>query len=70
LIKIFEGCFTGATLYENQFYVAPVVHRQLVKEKASNKYNNRIEQKLSLESRRPTGDTFMVDKTDDVFKIV
>lgn len=69
LIKIFDGCFGGMVLYENPKYIPPVLSRRMATERASVKYNNRIAQKLSLESRKPTGDTFMVDPTDEVFKV-
>jgi ribosome biogenesis protein BRX1 len=68
-IKIFDGCFGGVTLYENPHYIAPVVNRRLVREKASIRYNNRLSQKLSQESRKLTGGTYPVDPTDDVFKL-
>ena len=69
IVKIFDGCFGGVTLYENPHYVAPAVNRRLVREKASMKYNSRISQKLSIESRKTNGNTFNVDPTDDVFKV-
>lgn len=69
IIKVFEGCFGGATLYENPDYVAPAVARKLVREKASMRYNGRIQQKLSIESRKTNGDTFNTDPTDDIFKV-
>ena len=68
-MKIFDGCFGGVTLYENPHYVAPVVNRRLVREKASVKYNSKLAQKLSLEQRKPDGATFAVDPTDDVFNL-
>jgi ribosome biogenesis protein BRX1 len=68
-MKIFDGCFGGAILYENLHYIPPVVNRRLVKEKAAQRYNSRISQKLSIESRKPTGDTFMIDPTNDVFRV-
>lgn len=68
-IKIFDGCFGGAVLYENPKYIAPVVNRRLAKERASVKYSNRIAQKISIESRRTKGDTFPIDPTNDIFKI-
>ncbi len=67
LIKVFDGCFGGAVLYENPHYVPPVVNRRLVRERASVRYNNRIAQKLSIDSRKPDGNTFMIDPTNDVF---
>jgi ribosome biogenesis protein BRX1 len=69
LIKIFDGCFGGFTLYDNPSYIAPMTHRMIIKQKASIKYNSRISQKLSIETRRPQSDTYVVDDTDDVFKI-
>jgi ribosome biogenesis protein BRX1 len=68
-VKIFDGCFGGATLYENPHYVPPVINRRLVKERAALRYNSRLAQKVSLESRKPSGDTFMIDPTDEVFKL-
>ncbi len=50
--------------------MAPAVNRKLVKEKASMRYNGRIAQKLSIESRKTNGNTFNVDPTDDIFKTV
>ena len=38
LIKIFEGSFSGSVLFENSSYIAPMLHRQLIKEKASIKF--------------------------------
>ncbi len=57
-------------MYENPKYMAPAVNRKLVKEKASLRYNGRIAQKLSMESRKTNGNTFNVDPTDDIFKTV
>ena len=54
-------------MYENPHYVPPVVNRRLVRERASVRYNNRIAQKLSIDSRKPDGNTFMIDPTNDVF---
>ena len=68
LIKIFEGSFSGAVLYENPSYIAPLVHRQMIRQKASIKYQNRMSQKLDLDNRRPVGDTYMVDETYEIFK--
>ena len=67
MIKIFDGCFGGVVLYES--YVSPIVNRRLIRERASQRYNSRIEQKLSMEARRPNGSTFHVDPTDDVFNV-
>lgn len=67
-IKVFDGAFGGICLYDNPHYVPPIVHRSLVRQRASIKYNSRLAQKLSYESRMPKGDTFVVDPTDEIFK--
>lgn len=41
-IRIFEGSFAGATLYENPAYVSPNAVRRLVKERAAGKYNAKV----------------------------
>ena len=69
LIKIFDGSFSGAVLFENPLYVPPMVHRKMILEKASIKYQNRMAQKISLDSRRPVGDTYPIDETDQIFQI-
>lgn len=68
-MKIFDGCFGGRTLYDNPMYVAPAVNRKLVREKASIRYNSRIAQKLSIDSRKTNGNTFNADPTDDIFEV-
>ena len=69
IMKNFDGCFGGQVLYDNPKYISPVVNRRLVREKAAMKYNNRIQQKLSLDNRKTNGDTFNADPTDDVFNV-
>ena len=68
LIKILDGSLTGAVIYENPNYIAPIIHRRLIREQASVKYNNRIAQKLSLESRKQKTDFYPTDETDEIFK--
>ena len=41
----------------------------MILEKASIKYQNRMAQKISLDSRRPVGDTYPIDETDQIFQI-
>ncbi|XP_054732788.1 ribosome biogenesis protein BRX1 homolog [Anastrepha obliqua] len=52
-VKIFEGSFTGNTLWENPNYVSPSRQRQILKKAAKEKYVNRIEQKVHQEANRP-----------------
>lgn len=54
-------------IYENPHYVAPNMKRQLVKAEASQKYKQRIFQKLSYEEKKPE-ESFPYDKTDEIFQ--
>lgn len=54
-------------IYENPSYVAPNLKRHLAKAKASEKYQERIYQKLSYEQRKPE-ESFPYDKTDEIFQ--
>ncbi|XP_045158339.1 ribosome biogenesis protein BRX1 homolog [Mercenaria mercenaria] len=65
-IRIFEGSFGGATLYQNPKYVSPNLHRRLLRRQVAQKYVNRVQSKKSLEERKPEF-TYTSDVTDDVF---
>ncbi|XP_022212824.1 ribosome biogenesis protein BRX1 homolog [Drosophila obscura] len=52
-VKIFDGSFTGKTLWENPDYVSPSKQRQILKKSAKDKYVNRVEQKVQHEATRP-----------------
>ncbi|KAH8398344.1 hypothetical protein KR215_008657 [Drosophila sulfurigaster] len=52
-VKIFDGSFTGKTIWENPDYVSPSKQRQLLKKAAKDKYVNRVEQKVQHEATRP-----------------
>ena len=41
LIKIFESSFGGATLYANDDYVSPNLHRRMVRMRNAHKYDER-----------------------------
>merc|ERR1712137_154240 len=60
-IKIFDGSFGGETLWENPDYVTPNTYRRMLSLKSGMKYRQRIEQKLSLAARQPTGDLCDID---------
>lgn len=53
-VKIFEGSFTGNTLWENPDYVSPSKQRQMLKKSAKDRYVNRVEQKVHHEATLPT----------------
>lgn len=52
-VKIFEGSFTGNTLWENPNYVSPSRQRQAIKKMAKDRYINKVEQKVVHEATRP-----------------
>lgn len=54
LIKIFEGAFGGAVLFENARYVSPNTQRRLAKLRNVHKYNNRRDAALALKEKVPT----------------
>lgn len=64
---IFEKSFSGMLIYENPMYVAPNFQRQMVKAAASEKYKQRVQQKLSYEQKKPE-ESFPFDKTDEIFQ--
>ncbi|CAF1422444.1 unnamed protein product [Rotaria sordida] len=64
---IFEKSFSGMLIYENPLYVAPNLKRHVAKEQASQKYKQRIYQKLSYEQKKPE-ESFPYDKTDEIFQ--
>lgn len=68
-IKVFEGSFQGETLWENPDYVTPNTHRRLLNLQSGMKYRQRIEQKLSLAARQPTGELCDIDRIEeDIFQ--
>lgn len=54
-------------IYENPLYVAPNLKRHLAKAEASQKYKQRIQQKLTYEQKKPE-ESFPYDKTDEIFQ--
>jgi len=69
-IKIFDGSFSGQTIWENTRYVTPNSKRALLKKAASQKYQDKVESKAAHEAGRPTESTYKVDQTDEVFQTI
>jgi len=68
-IKIFEGSFGGETLWENPDYVTPNAYRRMLHLQSGMKYRQRIDQKLSLAAREPTGELCDIDRIEeDIFQ--
>lgn len=66
-IKIFEGSFGGASLYENPTYVSPNAIRSAAKRKAAGRYKGRVVAKDKHKkhvARNPLPKSFL----DDVFR--
>jgi len=67
-IKVFDGGFSGATLWENPKYISPAAARKALRRLKAGKYRHNVEAKAAFEANRPTESTYKVDVTDDVFK--
>ena len=67
-IKVFEGGFSGATLWSNADYITPTANRSMLKKIKASKYLQNVQSKAQYEAGKPTGDTYNMDKTDEVFK--
>ncbi|XP_057370085.1 ribosome biogenesis protein BRX1 homolog [Daphnia carinata] len=64
-IKVFDGSFGGETIWENPNYVTPNAYRRMLNLQTGLKYRQKIEQKLSLAARQPTGDLCDIDALDE-----
>jgi len=69
-IKVFDGGFSGATLWENPKYISPAAGRKALRRLKAGKYRQSVEAKAAFEASRPTEPTYKVDVTDDVFKTI
>lgn len=69
-IKVFDGSFSGQTLWENAKYVTPTAKRSMLKKMQANKYEDRVKSKAAYDASRPTESTYKVDKTDEVFNTI
>jgi len=67
-IKVFDGSFSGETLWENGEYVTPTAKRSMLKKLKAGKYEERVKSKAAYEASRPTESTYKVDQTDEVFE--
>ncbi|GAB6022310.1 hypothetical protein CHUAL_006430 [Chamberlinius hualienensis] len=66
-IRIFQGSFGGAVLWDNPNYITPNMHRRILKEEAKMKFVSRVESKLSADERKPEF-SYKLDPLDDVFE--
>lgn len=69
-IRVFEGSFSGQTLWENSTYVTPTSKRSLLKRAKAGKYQEKLASKAAYEASRPTESTYKVDETEDVFATI
>jgi len=68
-IRVFDGSFCGAVLYENPNFVSPNEQRRQVKKAGATTYVSRVEAKRGLRKRRAEQtQTFETDPTDDIFE--
>uniref|UniRef100_A0A182JBQ1 Ribosome biogenesis protein BRX1 homolog n=1 Tax=Anopheles atroparvus TaxID=41427 RepID=A0A182JBQ1_ANOAO len=52
-IKVFDGSFSGTTIWENAEYQSPARHRQMLRKAASEKYKASIKHKVDAELHKP-----------------
>ncbi|KFB48760.1 hypothetical protein ZHAS_00016767 [Anopheles sinensis] len=52
-IRIFDGSFTGAPIWENADYQSPAKHRQMLRKAASEKYKSNVKHKIDKELHAP-----------------
>merc|ERR1712045_493850 len=69
-IKVFDGSFSGQTLWENADYVTPCAKRSMLKKLQAGKYQQRLKSKAAYEASRPTEPTYRVDETEEVFNTI
>jgi ribosome biogenesis protein BRX1 len=69
-IKVFDGSFTGQTLWENPSFVTPNTKRSLLKRLKSTKYVEKVQARAAHEAGKPTESTYKVDETEDVFQTI
>ncbi|XP_029434874.1 ribosome biogenesis protein BRX1 homolog [Rhinatrema bivittatum] len=67
LIKIFQGSFGGATLYENPHYQSPNMHRRMLRLTTAAKFREKQQMK-ELQKKKEEKTVVAVDPTDDVFE--
>lgn len=68
-IKVFDGSFSGAVLYENPNYQSPNLLRRQLRLASAGKYINRVQTKAALSvQREEEKNTYKTDPTDDIFE--
>lgn len=68
VIKVFDGAFEGAVLYENPSYESPNALRRQIKLAGSNRYVSKQASKQSLQERKAENpESFKGDPLDDLF---
>ncbi|XP_028403595.1 ribosome biogenesis protein BRX1 homolog [Dendronephthya gigantea] len=70
LVRIFEGSFGGATLYENPLYVSPNEHRRMLRLNAGQRYRNKTLAKEALNEKREAIKDIPPDEVEDVFHTI
>ena len=69
-IKVFDGAFSGQTLWENGSYITPCAKRSVIKRMKAGKYQQKLADKAAYEASRPTEPTYKVDETEEVFNTI
>jgi ribosome biogenesis protein BRX1 len=70
-IKIFEGSFTGATLWTNENYVSPNDRRRALKLQMKGKYKDKVMNREARIARQPKGAAYAdLDPNEEIFETV
>jgi len=67
-IGIFEGSFSGKTMWKNPNYVSPNKYRSALKKSNAGKYLNKMQQKIEYERTKPET-SYNLDPSDQIFSI-
>jgi len=70
LIRIFNGSFGGATLFENTAYISPNLHRRNIRLKASTRYVQKQKAKERYGDRLVERESFVEESLDDIFHTI
>ncbi|XP_015779081.1 PREDICTED: ribosome biogenesis protein BRX1 homolog, partial [Acropora digitifera] len=52
LIRVFDGSFGGATLFQNPRYQSPNQYRQMIRRQAAFRYRERVDSRMALSQRK------------------
>ncbi|XP_067028761.1 ribosome biogenesis protein BRX1 homolog [Acropora muricata] len=72
LIRVFDGSFGGATLFQNPRYQSPNQYRQMIRKQAAFRYRDRVDSRMALSQRKESNKILPVNiyDVDDIFHTI